>query len=83
MKETLHKVPRNGADNLYEAIQSFILIWQTMCLAVSYTHLDVYKRQDPQEAKEFVERTGVTSLAIAIGTAHGFYACLLYTSRCV
>lgn len=29
---------------------------------------------DPQEAKEFVERTGVSSLAIAIGTAHGFYA---------
>ncbi len=29
---------------------------------------------DPLEAKEFVERTGVTSLAIAIGTAHGFYA---------
>ena len=28
---------------------------------------------DPQEAKEFVERTGVDSLAIAIGTAHGFY----------
>lgn len=28
---------------------------------------------DPMEAKEFVERTGVTSLAIAIGTAHGFY----------
>ena len=29
---------------------------------------------DPEEAREFVERTGVTSLAIAIGTAHGFYA---------
>ena len=29
---------------------------------------------NPQEAKEFVERTGVTTLAIAIGTAHGFYA---------
>ena len=28
---------------------------------------------DPQEAREFVERTGVTSLAVAIGTAHGFY----------
>lgn len=28
---------------------------------------------DPVEAKEFVERTGVDSLAIAIGTAHGFY----------
>lgn len=28
---------------------------------------------DPAEAKEFAERTGVSSLAIAIGTAHGFY----------
>lgn len=28
---------------------------------------------DPIEAKEFVERTGVDSLAIAIGTAHGMY----------
>ena len=28
---------------------------------------------DPMEAKAFVERTGVTSLAVAIGTAHGFY----------
>ena len=29
---------------------------------------------DPLEAKEFVERTGISSLAVAIGTAHGFYA---------
>lgn len=28
---------------------------------------------DPMEAKEFVERTGVSSLAVAIGTAHGVY----------
>lgn len=28
---------------------------------------------DPLEAKEFVRRTGVDSLAVAIGTAHGFY----------
>ncbi|MEL7567123.1 MAG: class II fructose-1,6-bisphosphate aldolase [Dehalobacterium sp.] len=28
---------------------------------------------DPEEAKAFVERTGVDSLAIAIGTAHGQY----------
>ena len=28
---------------------------------------------DPQQAKEFIERTGATSLAVAIGTAHGFY----------
>lgn len=28
---------------------------------------------DPDQAKEFAERTGVHSLAVAIGTAHGFY----------
>lgn len=28
---------------------------------------------NPQEAKDFVERTGVDSLAIAIGTSHGAY----------
>lgn len=28
---------------------------------------------DPNQAKEFVERTGVDSLAVAIGTAHGVY----------
>lgn len=28
---------------------------------------------DPAQAKEFVERTGITSFAVAIGTAHGFY----------
>ena len=28
---------------------------------------------DPEEARIFVERTGISSLAVAIGTAHGFY----------
>lgn len=28
---------------------------------------------DPQEAVEFVQRTGIDSLAVAIGTAHGVY----------
>jgi tagatose 1,6-diphosphate aldolase GatY/KbaY len=28
---------------------------------------------DPFEAREFVERTGISSLAVAIGTAHGLY----------
>lgn len=28
---------------------------------------------DPEQAKEFVERTGCDSLAIAIGTSHGAY----------
>ena len=34
---------------------------------------DADTNTDPMEAKEFAERTGVTSLAVAIGTAHGFY----------
>jgi len=28
---------------------------------------------DPEQAKEFVEKTGIDMLAVAIGTAHGFY----------
>ncbi len=32
LSDTLAKVPAHGAENLYEAIQSFILLWQVMCL---------------------------------------------------
>ncbi|MBR2699052.1 MAG: hypothetical protein IKE76_10710 [Clostridia bacterium] len=32
MARTLQRVPENGAKNLYEAIQAFILIWQLMTL---------------------------------------------------
>lgn len=32
MADTLKKVPQQGAENLYEAIQSFLLMWQVMCL---------------------------------------------------
>lgn len=32
LSDTLAKVPENGADTFYEAIQSFILLWQIMCL---------------------------------------------------
>ena len=32
LEATLKKVPANGATNLYEAIQSYLLLWQTMCL---------------------------------------------------
>ncbi|WP_232697330.1 tagatose bisphosphate family class II aldolase [Brevibacillus daliensis] len=31
------------------------------------------KYTNPKQAKEFVERTGIDSLAVAIGTAHGMY----------
>lgn len=33
---------------------------------------DIYT--DPKKAAEFVKKTGISSLAVAIGTAHGFYA---------
>ena len=32
MYNTLTKVPANGAESLYEAIQSFIILWQVMCI---------------------------------------------------
>lgn len=32
MSKTLRKVPAYGAEDLYEAIQSYILLWQVMCL---------------------------------------------------
>ena len=32
MARTLERVPEHGAENLYEAIQAFILIWQLMTL---------------------------------------------------
>lgn len=35
MIETLNRVPKYGARNLFEAIQSFILLWQVMCLEQS------------------------------------------------
>ena len=32
LSATLGKVPFNGAETLYEAIQSYVLLWETMCL---------------------------------------------------
>ena len=32
MADVLGKVPRKGATTLYEAIQSYLILWQTMCL---------------------------------------------------
>ncbi|HOO25388.1 MAG TPA: pyruvate formate lyase family protein [Clostridiales bacterium] len=32
MEYTLRKVPAKGADTLYEAMQSYMLLWQVMCL---------------------------------------------------
>jgi formate C-acetyltransferase len=35
LEETLRRVPLQGAENLFEAIQSFILLWQMMCIEQS------------------------------------------------
>ncbi|MBQ8026495.1 MAG: hypothetical protein IJ261_00095, partial [Clostridia bacterium] len=32
MEKTLRKVPANGAESLYEAIQSFLILWEVMTL---------------------------------------------------
>ena len=32
MEQTLRKVPAHGAESLLEAMQSFVLLWQIMCL---------------------------------------------------
>jgi ketose-bisphosphate aldolase len=37
------------------------------------THAGAIKYTDPAQAADFASRTGVSSLAIAIGTSHGFY----------
>jgi fructose-bisphosphate aldolase class II len=41
---------------------------------VGISHDDIMKHlTDPKQAVEFIERTGVDSLAVAIGTSHGAY----------
>ena len=37
------------------------------------TRADRARYADPEQAADFARRTGVSSLAIAVGTAHGFY----------
>ena len=61
---------------------------QQLCVPVSYTHLDVYKRQT--SAYERIASLGWTEaqiqlryLGIAADEADQFQTCLLYTSRCV
>ena len=46
---------------------------------VSYTHLDVYKRQD----SEFGVASMVGSLYVVAAPSGAGKTCLLYTSRCV
>lgn len=67
MADTLRKVPAKGADNLYEAIQAFILVWQIMCLeqtpnpfAFSVGNAD--RIFEPYRAKENLDRDMTAAL---------------------
>lgn len=67
MAEILKKVPAEGASDLYEAIQSFLLIWQTMCLeqtpnpfAFSVGNAD--RIFEPYRAKENLDRDTTAAL---------------------
>ena len=65
--ETLKKVPAHGADTLYEAIQSFMLLWQVMCIeqtpnpfAFSVGNAD--RIFEPYRAKENLSRADAAAL---------------------
>ena len=67
MAETLKIVPAHGAENLYEAIQAFLLIWQTMCVeqtpnpfAFSVGNAD--RIFEPYRAKEDMDRDMAAAL---------------------
>ena len=47
--------------------------------AVSYTHLDVYKRQVRNRTKQAVKKNRI----LLFHWRGGYLTCLLYTSRCV
>ena len=65
--DALEKVPANGAETLFEAIQSFILLWQIMCLeqapnpfAFSVGNAD--RIFEPYRAKENLSRKDTAAL---------------------
>ena len=67
LEATLRKVPEFGAETLYEAMQSYILLWQIMCLeqapnpfAFSVGNAD--RIFEPYRAKENLSREGSAAL---------------------
>ncbi len=67
MEQTLRKVPAQGADTLLEAMQSYVLLWQIMCLeqapnpfAFSVGNAD--RIFEPYRAKENLSREQAASL---------------------
>ena len=52
-------------------------------MSVSYTHLDVYKRQISQSPTMTTAGSGVKGMDKLFDFANRMSPCLLYTSRCV
>ena len=71
-----------------EEVKNELVVAKTIFKPVSYTHLDVYKRQADEEVsvraypakREYRHRQ---NRAVGRCLSHGRYTCLLYTSRCV
>ena len=70
---------------VFDWIQMFARDWRPRGpLPVSYTHLDVYKRQAEDHAEEIEEALkGADMVFVTAGEGGGTGTCLLYTSRCV
>ena len=67
LEATLRHVPRNPARNLHEAIQSFLLLWQVMCLEQSpnpfaFSVGNADRIFEPYRAAEDTDRASSASL---------------------
>ena len=77
-------LPLDKDGQLYSFLEEAFSRKDLMLLdAVSYTHLDVYKRQYKCCAIEDVEFPEESFDVILSSLAFHYVACLLYTSRCV
>ncbi len=71
MAETLETVPREGAESLYEALQFYILCWQTMCLEQSpnpyaFSAGNIDRLFEPYRATDKAERQAAAGLLQAL-----------------
>lgn len=67
LADTLRKVPEQGATTLYEAIQSFIILWQVMCIEQSpnpyaFSVGNIDRILEPYRSTDEVDRSLAASL---------------------
>ena len=71
MAETLGKAPYKGASSLFDAIQVFILCWQTMCLEqcpnpYAFSAGNIDRLFDPYRAGDGADRATASGLFQAL-----------------